>query len=252
MDESRQEGINTLELNFKNGNPGAVQYGNFINYYQFHSPQSRLRLLPSGVEIWSTFTEKTFALDIGSNAGDLTYLLHSFLEEKLSQDCEIIGVDIDPVLIERAKDKRPCNKLKFLCLDFMNENGRSYILNYLIDNNLSKFNVIFCFSITMWIHLNHGDKGLENFIYQVLNLGEVVVIEPQPWKCYRTAVKRLKRSNEQFPLFNKLKIRNVEEEIQNMIDKMFGKNIRLIYKSQTTEWGRKILIYKWNREVLLA
>lgn len=53
-------------LNFKNGNPGAVLFGNFINYYQFHSCEERTQLLPSNLFFKE---EKIIALDIGCNAG---------------------------------------------------------------------------------------------------------------------------------------------------------------------------------------
>lgn len=63
--------MSSNELQFKNNNPGAVQYGNFINYYEFNPPSNRITLLPS--HIWSATpntTEDTFlALDIGCNAG---------------------------------------------------------------------------------------------------------------------------------------------------------------------------------------
>lgn len=54
------------KLQFKGANPGAVQYGNFINYYQFHPPDDRVKLLPKN--IWITGTV-CIALDIGCNAG---------------------------------------------------------------------------------------------------------------------------------------------------------------------------------------
>lgn len=53
-------------LNYRGGNPGAVQYGNFINYYQFHSPEDRLKLLPT--DLWPK-SKSFYALDLGSNAG---------------------------------------------------------------------------------------------------------------------------------------------------------------------------------------
>jgi hypothetical protein len=59
-----------MELDFKGGNPGAVQYGNFINYYQFHPPENRLKLLPTGV--WNK-TKPFCALDLGCNAGVTTF-----------------------------------------------------------------------------------------------------------------------------------------------------------------------------------
>lgn len=57
---------NNCEFQFKGGNPGAVQYGNFINYYKFHSPQERIKLLPTN--IWN-LSKPQIALDVGCNAG---------------------------------------------------------------------------------------------------------------------------------------------------------------------------------------
>lgn len=58
-------------LQFRKNNPGAVQYGNFINYYQFNLPEHRLEIFPS--EILSKFQNKDstriVCLDIGCNAG---------------------------------------------------------------------------------------------------------------------------------------------------------------------------------------
>lgn len=53
-------------LDFKGNDPGAVQYGNFINYYSFHPPEERISLLPHN--IW--YFEKPYTLlDIGCNTG---------------------------------------------------------------------------------------------------------------------------------------------------------------------------------------
>ena len=45
------------------------------------------------------------------------------------------------------------------------------------------------FSVTMWIHLHHGDEGLERFLRLVSEVGEFILLEPQPWKCYQTAAR---------------------------------------------------------------
>lgn len=58
--------FNMDNLNFRNKNPGAVQYGNFINYYQFHPPEQRISLLPC--DIWGK-CDSFVALDIGCNSG---------------------------------------------------------------------------------------------------------------------------------------------------------------------------------------
>ncbi|XP_063914141.1 probable RNA methyltransferase CG11342 [Zophobas morio] len=233
----------TTEFSFKGGNPGAVQYGNFINYYQFHPPETRLKLLPS--DIWPK--NKPFhVLDLGSNAGDLTISLSNFLKEKQCL-CNILGVDIDPVLVQRSNEKvQTMDNVEFLCLDFMNESSRILIKDYLKKRKLTRFDAISCFSITMWIHLNYGDEGLKTFLSEICNLGNLIILEPQPWKCYRSAVKRLKLSNANFPLFKELKIRQtVEDEIEQF---MLNLHATKIYQSDLGDWGRKLIIFKTSTD----
>mmetsp|Transcript_23944 Transcript_23944/g.39928 ORF Transcript_23944/g.39928 Transcript_23944/m.39928 type:complete len:497 (-) Transcript_23944:173-1663(-) len=92
------------------------------------------------------------------------------------------------------------------------------------NNSSSKFgfNLVCLFSITMWIHLNHHDEGLLAFLAQSMALLQPrgsLVVEPQPWKCYRNADKRCRRMGLQRPLhFGDLRIRgNIEEEIVSLI-----------------------------------
>jgi hypothetical protein len=44
-------------------------------------------------------------------------------------------------------------------------------------------------SVTMWIHLNHGDDGLSRFLEVVASYTHYLLLEPQPWKCYQTAAR---------------------------------------------------------------
>ncbi|KAF9239324.1 Bicoid-interacting protein 3-domain-containing protein [Melanogaster broomeanus] len=52
------------------------------------------------------------------------------------------------------------------------------------------YDVVLAFSITKWIHLNHGDDGINRFFTRVhnnLKSGGVFVLEPQPWDTYGKA-----------------------------------------------------------------
>jgi len=52
--------------------PGAIRHGNFINYYQFHPAEERVRQLPRGVwqRRWDAHPARKYAgLDVGCNAG---------------------------------------------------------------------------------------------------------------------------------------------------------------------------------------
>jgi hypothetical protein len=56
------------KLHFKGNDPGAVSYGNFINYYKFNSAENRLELLPT--DLWNVKADQSFVcLDIGCNSG---------------------------------------------------------------------------------------------------------------------------------------------------------------------------------------
>nr|XP_022914309.1 probable RNA methyltransferase CG11342 [Onthophagus taurus] len=228
--------MNVDELNFKGNDPGAVKHGNFINYYQFHPPNSRINLLPS--DAWKSFDEMV-CLDVGCNAGDLTIALHKYFTE-LHKTIKILGVDLDPILIKRAQVNNKNENITFTHLDFTNDSERIEILkNYLKDKN--KFDVTFCFSITMWIHLNNGDEGLIHFIKSICEISKMIVIEPQPWKCYKTAIRRMKKSNETFPRYEKLQIRHqVEEKIEETLLQLNFIKINEIFEPK---WGRKLQIF---------
>ena len=50
---------------------------------------------------------------------------------------------------------------------------------------MGSFDLVMCFSVTMWIHLNRGDEGLEEFVKFCCGASRNVLVEPQPWKCYQ-------------------------------------------------------------------
>lgn len=240
------------DLQFSGNDPGAVLLGNFINYYEFHPPEERLQLLPNN--LYSLTQGKHFVcLDIGCNSGDLTTKVYeSILKSNTTKGspsthsestCFMIGIDIDPTLIERAEEKNEYKeKIIFKCLNFMNDEERLLMLQECPERNEGLFDVIFCFSVTMWIHLNHGDDGLCKFLKEISDLGKMLVIEPQPWKCYRSAVKRLKRCQKVFPYFQQLKIR---ENIEQFIEKFLLNTCHFVkvYESTQNKWGRKLVLF---------
>lgn len=159
----------------------------------------------------------------------------------MCNDTTTYGVDIDPKLIERAIHDYSQDELHFMCADVLKDN--TVIKEIMTTHNIQHFTTTFCFSVTMWIHINHGDKGLKQFLNYISNLSEILVIEPQPWKCYKSAVKRLRKSKEEFPCFKDLKIRvNVEDIIEKYL--LNHCNMIKLCESDRTEWSRKLLFFK--------
>ena len=175
-------------------------------------------------------------------------MLYNFLQSNVSPKgkCKVslLGVDLDPILIQRARDQNSSERLKFECLDFLSKESRRVISDYLKSIQRTHFDVAFCFSITMWIHLNHGDSGLVEFLNTVCEISNMIVIEPQQWKSYRNASRRLRRANaEDFPLLNKLIYRG---EMQTHIDNILREKCNFCNVMTTNEnnWKRKLIVYK--------
>lgn len=232
--------------------PGAVRHGNFINYYDFNSAPERLNLLPIDDCFWKTSSKQPndpyLVLDVGCNAGNFTQLLYDFLVQKMpNRPVVILGVDIDPILIERALESNQHKQnVHYSCFDMMEfKSDHNCIADHLKLYERTTFDVVCCFSITMWIHLNNGDDGLGRFLDIVSKLSTFLIIEPQPWKCYQNAVRRMKRAGscDTFPLYATLKIRNdVENHIKDYL--RTSKQLEMIFESDPTKWKRRICFYR--------
>ena len=178
-------------------------------------------------------------------------MLYKFLEDNVSPPgkCEVslMGVDLDPVLIDRARERNSTSKIRFECLDFLSKGSKNVLSEYLESIKRTRFDVAFCFSITMWIHLNHGDSGLIEFLKVVCEMSDMIVVEPQQWKSYRNASRRLRRANaEDFSLINKLNFTgDMEMHIENILSNEC--NFCNVMITDENNWQRKVLIYKRKR-----
>lgn len=166
-----------------------------------------------------------------------------------------LGVDIDEVLIARA-DKKPVqlvdgDSVQFRHTDVMTSSFREEMAPFL---NLAKrssaerkFDLITCFSVTMWIHFNHGDDGLWKFLETVSGMTEHLIIEPQTWKCYRNAQKRLNRMHVEIPQsFREIKVRT---DVLERIDAFLLDAGRFRFKAHLgkTNWSRNVVLYSRKR-----
>lgn len=176
--------------------------------------------------------------------------MHEFLQSDSSIPGDVavhlLGIDLDGILIDRAREhNRMPDKLEFQRLDFSSDENRQEIINgYLGKHQRTRFDVIFCFSIVMWIHLNHGDEGLKAFLERACQLTNLLVVEPQKWRCYKTAERRLRRANAgDFPLIDSISCKgNVEKHVDDLITGVC--RFERIFVSEENQWGRRLYIYQ--------
>ncbi|KAG6610197.1 Double stranded RNA binding [Phytophthora cinnamomi] len=163
----------------------------------------------------------------------------------------VLGVDIDEVLVERAA-KKPVqltagDAVQFRHVDVMTSKFTKEITPFLELAKRStaerEFDLVTCFSVTMWIHLNNGDDGLWKFLETVSDMTEHLIIEPQTWKCYRNAQTRLKRMRVEVPQsFREIKVRT---DVVERIDAFLLAAGRFRFKAQLgkTNWSRNVVLY---------
>lgn len=77
------------------------------------------------------------------------------------------------------------HNIEFRIMDWMSppENSSSHVL----EDEDEAWDVIIGFSLTKWIHLHHGDKGLQAFfhkVYKSLAPGGIFLVEPQAYNTY--------------------------------------------------------------------
>ncbi|KAJ8686590.1 hypothetical protein QAD02_022384 [Eretmocerus hayati] len=240
----------------RGGDPGASRHGNFINYYQFHPAEERVRQLPRELLIPNRPGQNFVALDVGCNSGDLTIELHKFLSENLpDRKVSILGIDLDPVLIERAQEKNYHPELvRFECLDFLSDNRESIVADYLSQRQVDRFDLSFCLSVTMWVHANTGDAGLEHLLTELCSMSESVLLEPQPWRCYRAASRRLRRAGQPELDLDRLKHRSDDQLLRFMNSVISDQaGFHRTHTSAENDWGRRLMLFQrssqWSGQV---
>ncbi|XP_006031813.1 pre-miRNA 5'-monophosphate methyltransferase [Alligator sinensis] len=221
------------------------------------------RLLPSGL-LRRLFpaggrARPLLGLDVGCNSGELSVALYRHLlglpeneaspdQPVVAKDLNLLCCDIDAALIERAQQCSPFPaSIHYTTLDIMDAGAReSSLSNFLSKFGRSTFDICFCMSVTMWIHLNHGDNGLVEFLSCLTSLCEYLLIEPQPWKCYRAAARRLRKlGRNDFDHFRSLAISgDMAEKVTQILTRDGAMELVCCFGS--TSWDRSLLLFKSN------
>ena len=156
---------------------------------------------------------------------------------------KILGIDVDPNLIKVAEAKYPNNSsLIFKHCDITEDVNA--IKDYLHEENIHRFDVIFCFSVSMWIHLNKGEEGLVTLFRNCNRLSEKwFVLEPQPWKCYMTAARRMRKLKQaKFDYLDEITNRQ-ENLLPYLISLCESVGFKLVSELGQTNWERKIFLF---------
>lgn len=167
-------------------NHEAHRFGNYKSYYSFRSelvPDPRLTQLE--LFVWG----KSRVLDLGCNAGKLTLELAAHFGVS-----QVVGVDIDSALVATAREAKEsaysegqyAEKVTFEEFDFANTWPFSGAA-------AGKWDVILLLSVVKWVHLNNSDAILVELfkrLFEIVEPGGYLVIEPQDWANYRRAAKK--------------------------------------------------------------
>lgn len=157
---------------------------------------------------------------------------------------EMMGMDLDVHLIEKATRQYGKQKqLLFMEGDIMEEKGKALLKDFLNERKRESFDLITCFSMTMWIHLNHGDTGLLSFLSHLAKHTQCLILEPQAWKSYTSAIRRIKKMSLPLPKeFLTMKIRaDVQERMEEHLITQCG--FHFSYALGKSSWKRPLRLY---------
>lgn len=168
--------------------------------------------------------------------------------DSVDTNVHILGVEIDPVLVQRSVQSNGFeNNVFFRVANIQcDEDRRNVVSNFLLERNKSCFDMVFCFSVTMWIHLNHGDEGLRNFLRYIASITDFLLIEPQPWHCYQTAARRMRKLGcAPFEHMATLQWRdNVVDEMVNYLESDSCSMKRIQNFGCTESWERSLCLFR--------
>ena len=168
------------------------------------------------------------------------------LGRKSTSVIHMLGVDLDAQLVQRATEKCAGPTVEFRRLNAVTDvQDRDDLWSgYLAERGRQRFHVAFCFSTTMWVHLNQGDDGLVSLLTCLCRWADNVIIEPQPWKCYRSAARRLRRAGKPpFPHYDSLVHRS---SVLDHIDHVMRNQLAMTLHAHLgdSEWNRPVWWYR--------
>jgi SAM-dependent methyltransferase len=232
------------------------RYGNFHSYYNFHPPVDRISLLTRKggflehiAKTWNPTDTGFSYVDVGCNEGDLTIeIAKAILDQlkgKLQTKVIVKGIDLDPILIERAQEKWQQNESADVAIQ------ASFQEADILSTEISEaeaFTADFTslFSTTMWIHIHGGDEGLTRVLKKLCaQTRHFLLVEPQPSKCYRNATMRLRKLGQPDVdvSSDRLKLRpKIEEEIDKILEEQSFKRVQT--DTDKTKWNRSLRLYE--------
>lgn len=162
------------------------------------------------------------------------------------REVHLLGFDLDPDLILRAQNLNPFPRnIQFIPLDITDESESQTALDsYLEKFGHARFHLCTCFAVTMWVHLNHGDAGFLSLLSRLASLCQYLLLEAQPWKCYRSAARRLRKvGRSDFDHFKTLEIRgDMAVHAREHLEKQCG--MELVQSFGNTTWDRSLLLFR--------
>ncbi|KAI7904943.1 Bicoid-interacting protein 3-domain-containing protein [Cokeromyces recurvatus] len=167
------------------------------------------------------------------DAIDLSFRFHYF-PQSMTNMFGLMPMALPPTLESEKKNQYPYN-VHFETLDWIATKEAEHANHY---------DTILALSITKWIQLHHGDKGLKSFfkkIYDSLAPGGTFVLEPQDFDTFQKRAKEINPS------------KNVQEELEFrpehytdfLINKLGFKEYHDlgIPKGEVKGFSRPVLIY---------
>ncbi|XP_050079133.1 probable RNA methyltransferase CG11342 [Anopheles maculipalpis] len=241
-----------------------VKHGNYQNYYQFRAEDSRSGILRECLQtLWNennqnqerdTTNTKVHMIDIGCNSGRFTAKVREILEQVCNGALvKAVGIDIDERLCDRARTEFPeieffkGNILSIAHQQTTRGQAEDPIEQCMKRLGIERFDVICCFSVLMYIHLNGGDDGLRSVLDYLCEKGKFLILELQAWKKYQDQVRRLKRdAGQMYPLYAELEWRGrggvLEDHIKAYVA---SKGFQMVSESaEKNEFDRQLTFFK--------